>query len=126
MHCHAQGLRKQGGTNYCQALQQIPRNTRTMYVHSYQSRLWNAAASHRIKTYGAEKAVAGDLVLPSDDAPEGSPEGALHVFDDVYMHFLSRVGLDANACICMWLSLTPCIDFECMALGCLSDPHWVQ
>lgn len=48
-----------------------------MYVHSYQSRLWNAAASHRIKTYGAEKAVAGDLVLPSDTA-EASHEGAWH------------------------------------------------
>ncbi|CAL8462051.1 g1582 [Coccomyxa elongata] len=71
-----EGLRKQGGTNYCQALQQIPRNTRTMYVHSYQSRLWNAAASHRITTYGAEQAVAGDLVLPSDDATEASSEDA--------------------------------------------------
>ncbi|BDA41229.1 Multisubstrate pseudouridine synthase 7 [Coccomyxa sp. Obi] len=76
-----EGLRKQGGTNYCQALQQIPRNTRTMYVHSYQSRLWNAAASHRIKTYGAEKAVAGDLVLPSD-ASEASPEDAEEVAGD--------------------------------------------
>ena len=46
-----------------------------MYVHSYQSRLWNAAASHRIKTYGAENAVVGDLVLPSD-ATEASPDGA--------------------------------------------------
>ncbi|KAK9908622.1 hypothetical protein WJX75_000533 [Coccomyxa subellipsoidea] len=68
-----EGLRKQGGTNFCQALQQIPRNTRTMYVHAYQSRLWNAAASHRVQTFGAKKAVAGDLVLPSGST-EASPQ----------------------------------------------------
>ncbi|CAI6010277.1 unnamed protein product [Closterium sp. NIES-65] len=37
----------------------------TRYVHSYQSYLWNHAASHRIKTYGSTRVVAGDLVLCS-------------------------------------------------------------
>lgn len=71
-----QALRKQKGANFCQALQQIPRNTRTMYVHAYQSRLWNEAASHRVRTFGAKDAVAGDLVVPPD-AAEAAPEGAL-------------------------------------------------
>ena len=59
-----QGLRKQPG-NHAHALHQVPRNSRHLYVHAYQSYLWNAAASHRVQTYGAEAAVAGDLVIPS-------------------------------------------------------------
>ena len=44
------------------ALSCIPRPLRSMYVHAYQSFLWNAAATHRIQTYGATEAVEGDLV----------------------------------------------------------------
>ena len=59
-----QGLRKQPG-NHAHALHQVPRNSRHLYVHAYQSYLWNAAASHRVQAHGAEAAVAGDLVIPS-------------------------------------------------------------
>ena len=37
---------------------------RSMFLHSFQSYLWNLAASHRVATHGAEKPVLGDLVLP--------------------------------------------------------------
>ena len=43
--------------------EQIPRNLRLMYVHAYQSYVWNAVVSERIKMYGCERPVAGDLVF---------------------------------------------------------------
>ncbi|KAH6684297.1 putative Multisubstrate pseudouridine synthase 7 [Halenospora varia] len=48
--------------DFIAAILQIPRNLRTMYVHAYQSRVWNMAASERWTRYGA-KLIAGDLVL---------------------------------------------------------------
>ena len=44
---------------------QIPKNTRLMYVHSYQSYLWNRVVSRRIREYGLQL-VAGDLVLKGE------------------------------------------------------------
>jgi tRNA pseudouridine13 synthase len=44
------------------ALMTIPRTLRLMYVHAYQSLVWNVAAGHRWSLHG-DKVVAGDLVL---------------------------------------------------------------
>ncbi|CAA7041194.1 unnamed protein product [Microthlaspi erraticum] len=55
--------------NYLQALKGIPRTLRMMYVHSYQSYLWNNAASLRVQKYGTNQVALGDLVSTKvDDA----------------------------------------------------------
>lgn len=55
---------------YYTAIMKIPRNLRTMYVHAYQSYVWNAVASKRIELHGLQL-VEGDLVI--DENPVSVP-----------------------------------------------------
>ncbi|KAK8015696.1 hypothetical protein PG991_008584 [Apiospora marii] len=50
------------------AFMSIPRNMRSMYLHSYQSLVWNFVASKRWELYG-DSIVKGDLVLVSGSQP---------------------------------------------------------
>lgn len=45
------------------AINAIPRPTRMMYVHAYQSYMFNRAASERVRLHGADRAVEGDLIF---------------------------------------------------------------
>ncbi|XP_075768170.1 pseudouridylate synthase 7 homolog isoform X2 [Pelodiscus sinensis] len=56
------GLSKYGLKNVVSAFGIIPRNNRLMYIHSYQSYIWNNMVSKRIEEYGL-KPISGDLVL---------------------------------------------------------------
>lgn len=54
---------------YFNAFTMISRNTRIIYVHAYQSYIWNKAVSHRIKKHGLK-------VLPGDLIPDTTTEQA--------------------------------------------------
>ncbi|KAF7531807.1 hypothetical protein G7054_g8545 [Neopestalotiopsis clavispora] len=57
-------------TDYHGAVLAITRNMRNMYLHAYQSLVWNFAASKRWELYG-KTVVKGDLVLaPADETPK--------------------------------------------------------
>lgn len=85
--------------DYFGALGTIPRSLRLMYVHAYQSLVWNFAASQRWQLYG-DKVVAGDLVLVNDFKESDGPGAAAAVdeFDaDGDVVVLPEAGDSANA-----------------------------
>ena len=60
-------------TDYMGAILQINRNLRLMYVHAYQSLVWNHAVSKRWEMAG-DKVTEGDLVLIDKDAEKPAVE----------------------------------------------------
>ncbi|KAI3875172.1 hypothetical protein MKX03_032976, partial [Papaver bracteatum] len=68
--------------NYLQALKAIPRTLRMMYVHSYQSYLWNHAASIRVQKHGISQVILGDLVLCKEDSTEKVTEAIITECED--------------------------------------------
>lgn len=69
---HLSGMAKKAGQAVSEdwqgALMSITRNLRLMYVHAYQSLVFNCAAAKRLQTYG-HKVVEGDLVVVQKVAP---------------------------------------------------------
>ncbi|XP_044253419.1 pseudouridylate synthase 7 homolog [Tribolium madens] len=68
------GLSKEHKNDYVNALSSIPRNTRLLYIHSFQSLVWNLVASKRIEKYGLN-AVEGDLILLENPKKTSENEG---------------------------------------------------
>ncbi|XP_069708039.1 pseudouridylate synthase PUS7L [Phaenicophaeus curvirostris] len=56
----------------------IPHSMRIFYVHAYCSKIWNEAASYRLKIYGS-KVVEGDLVVSEETDESISLNDKVHV-----------------------------------------------
>lgn len=63
------GLQISGERNPLGALDSIPRNIRLMYIHAYQSFVWNHIVSRRIKHFGTN-VIVGDLVYDTQSCQE--------------------------------------------------------
>lgn len=67
------GLEKNGKNAYLNAFSMLQRNMRTLYVHAYQSYVWNRVVSERVEKYGLEP-IEGDLVLVSEQPIENDKD----------------------------------------------------
>lgn len=56
--------------SYFKAIMQIPRNLRLIYVHAYQSYIWNLVVSRRFELFGLE-VQEGDLVMVEEKCTDG-------------------------------------------------------
>jgi tRNA pseudouridine13 synthase len=63
------------------ALASIQRNLRLMYVHAYQSMIWNIIAGKRWEVYG-DRAVEGDLVIVGEKDVPKADSGEVEVDQD--------------------------------------------
>ncbi|OMJ16330.1 putative pseudouridine synthase [Smittium culicis] len=59
-------VRSGKNNDFCGAFLTIPRNLRLIYVHAYQSYIWNLIASERVKRFGPI-VIIGDVVAKSTD-----------------------------------------------------------
>jgi tRNA pseudouridine13 synthase len=67
------GLAKTSEKDYWTAFKTLPRNLRTLYLHSYQSYMWNQLATFRIKEYGPNP-IVGDLVYLNPEVADDTVE----------------------------------------------------
>ncbi|KAH9814612.1 pseudouridine synthase [Melampsora americana] len=62
--------KRAGHTDKVGALASIPKNLKMMYIHAYQSYIWNHVLSERVRLYGCDKPVVGDLIAVKDGGDE--------------------------------------------------------
>ena len=96
--------------NFKEALGRLPRTLQLMYIHAYQSYLWNRMVSFRLKTLGMKPAV-GDLVLCRDDEKGARYRHEISVSPSATPSFsalfLSTLSLLSQPCALWHWILTP-------------------
>ena len=83
-------------TDWQGALMTIPRTLRLMYVHAYQSLVWNVVAGKRWALHGAT-VVEGDLVLVNDHADKTAAKAAANTTIDQDGEFIINPSGTENA-----------------------------
>ena len=86
--------RKENMGNYLEALMRVPRNMRTMYVHAYQSFIWNKTVSYRVEKYGYN-VIEGDIIKKGD-------EYACVTEEDMKEYSIFDVVLPLPSSECVW------------------------
>lgn len=71
------------------ALLSISRGMRTMYVHAYQSLVWNFAASKRWELFGPQ-VIKGDLVLVEPETPASQGDRQTRDDDEEMIHLIDE------------------------------------
>lgn len=71
------------GVDWRKYFSALPRTLRTMYVHAYQSYVWNCLATARIRRFGSDKPIIGDYVLLSQNAEQPLKEHPVDIDSEV-------------------------------------------
>ncbi|CAD8099677.1 unnamed protein product [Paramecium primaurelia] len=90
-------LLQNGVHNYFTALQSLPRNARELYLHAYQSYIWNKMASMRLNQYG-NKIVVGDIVS-ANVMDEGVAEEGEEIIQQIVEDEEQQKNQTISACI---------------------------
>merc|ERR1712226_281672 len=70
----------------------LPRNNRLIYLHSYQSIVWNNMVSRRIEEYGSNPCV-GDLIISKKKNQDGHAMAKILTEDDIVIGTYSIYGI---------------------------------